>query len=168
MIAVLRGDDGPFGILIAGDRAGDIGSFTDDDCALLDTFSSHASVLLQNGRLERSLAEVTELKEQLHHQALHDALTGLPNRVLLAERIEAALGRPHDANRRAVVLFIDLDDFKAVNDACGHAVGDALLVEVARRVATCIRAGDTPSRLGGDEFAVLLESATHKECPGGR
>ena len=93
MISVLRGDDGPFGILIAGDRMGDIGSFDENDLALFETFSGHASVLLQNGRLERSLAEVTELKEQLHHQAFHDALTGLPNRALFAERVEAALVR---------------------------------------------------------------------------
>jgi diguanylate cyclase (GGDEF)-like protein len=164
MISVLRGDDGPFGILIAGDRMGDIGSFDHNDLALFETFSGHASVLLQNGRLERSLAEVTELKEQLHHQAFHDALTGLPNRALFAERVEAALVRTREVGRRPAVLFVDLDDFKAVNDACGHDVGDALLIEVARRLTTCIRPEDTPSRLGGDEFAVLLESSTEDEA----
>jgi diguanylate cyclase (GGDEF)-like protein len=164
MITVLRGDDGPFGVLVAGDRAGDIGSFTEDDRALLETFSGHASVLLQNGRLERSLVEVTQLKEQLHHQAFHDALTGLPNRALFAECVEAALVRTPEPGRRPALLFVDLDDFKAVNDACGHAVGDALLVEVAQRVTACLRPGDTPARLGGDEFAALLESATEHEA----
>jgi diguanylate cyclase (GGDEF)-like protein len=122
---------------------------------LLDTFVGHASVMLENGRLERSLAEVTDLKERLRHQAFHDPLTGLPNRRLLTERVEAALSRSSDA---AAVLFLDLDDFKAINDTLGHAAGDEVLVEVGRRIARCIRSGDTAARLGGDEFAVLLES----------
>ena len=112
--------------------------------------------MLENGRLERSLAEVTDLKERLRHQAFHDILTGLPNRALFAERVEAADGSRRRAT--AAVLFLDLDDFKAINDTLGHAVGDEVLAEVGRRVQRAIRPGDTAARLGGDEFAVLLEA----------
>jgi diguanylate cyclase len=98
---------------------------------------------------------VTDLKERLRHQAFHDVLTGLPKRALFTERVETALAHGSGA---AAVLFLDLDDFKAINDTLGHAVGDEVLIEVGRRVSRCVRSGDTGARLGGDEFAVLLES----------
>ena len=102
---------------------------------LFETFAGHAGVLLENGRLEQSLAQVTELKEELRHQAYHDALTGLPNRVLFAERVDRGARRAaRDGERRHAVLFLDLDDFKIVNDSWGHAVGDELLVQVAERL----------------------------------
>jgi diguanylate cyclase (GGDEF)-like protein len=155
IIAGLCGDDGPFGLLVVGNRAGDVDSFGPDDRRLLATFAGHASVLLRNGRLERSLAEVTELTERLRYQAFHDILTGLPNRTLFAERVEEAFvsGEGHSA-----VLFLDLDDFKAINDTLGHGVGDEALSEIGRRVEGSIRPGDTAARLGGDEFAVLIEA----------
>jgi diguanylate cyclase (GGDEF)-like protein len=155
MVAALRGEDGVFGILVVGDRSGDVATFNADDRRLLETFVGHASVMLENGRLERSLAEVTDLKERLRHQAFHDPLTGLPNRALFTERVEGALIH---GSGPAAVLFLDLDDFKAINDTLGHAAGDEVLAEVGRRVARCVRSGDTAARLGGDEFAVLLES----------
>jgi diguanylate cyclase len=98
-----------------------------------------------------------------HHLALHDPLTGLPNRSLFQQRLEAALGgsRPGDAD--LAVMVIDLNGFKGVNDTLGHPAGDGLLVEVAHRLREVLRDGDTVARLGGDEFAVLLPSVAHVE-----
>ena len=106
----------------------------------------------------REVTERKELEQRLAHQAFHDSLTGLPNRALFADRIEhALLARRRDENQLVAVLFIDLDDFKTVNDALGHVTGDEVLVETSRRIAGCLRASDTCARLGGDEFGVLLE-----------
>jgi diguanylate cyclase (GGDEF)-like protein/PAS domain S-box-containing protein len=99
------------------------------------------------------------LESDLRMQAMHDALTGLGNRAMFTDRVTHALGRTDDYQHVVAVLFVDLDDFKMVNDSLGHEVGDALLVLVAERLGTCLRDVDTAARLGGDEFAVLLESA---------
>ena len=111
-------------------------------------------------RIAGSQTDVTARKlveERLLHDALHDALTGLPNRVLFADRLDRCLARRSRSGVRPAVLFIDLDRFKNVNDSLGHASGDRLLVEVARKLERCVRPCDTVARLGGDEFAVLLE-----------
>jgi diguanylate cyclase (GGDEF)-like protein len=158
VLCALRGEERVFGVLFAGGRVDDVSTFDENDLTLFETFAGHASVLLENGRLEQSLAQLTELKEELRHQAYHDALTGLPNRVLFTERVAAALER-HGGGGRHAVLFLDLDRFKIVNDSWGHAAGDALLVQAAERIRGATRPGDTPARLGGDEFAVLLEDA---------
>jgi diguanylate cyclase (GGDEF)-like protein/PAS domain S-box-containing protein len=97
-----------------------------------------------------------ELEQQLTHQAFHDALTGLANRALFRDRLGHAMARARGTGGYGV-LFLDLDDFKTVNDSLGHAAGDALLREMTTRLSTCLRDGDTAARLGGDEFAILLE-----------
>jgi len=105
----------------------------------------------------RDITEVVSAEEQLLHSALHDALTGLPNRSLLVDRLEAALGRSSREHRDVGVLYLDLDGFKEVNDSAGHAAGDAVLIEVSKRLLGTIREGDTVARLGGDEFVVVVE-----------
>jgi len=105
----------------------------------------------------RDVTERERLEERLVHQASHDALSGLPNRALLLERVGRALDRRHGATGIAV-LFLDLDNFKVVNDSLGHEAGDRLIVAVAERLLACLRPGDTAARLGGDEFTLLLEN----------
>lgn len=97
-----------------------------------------------------------ELEERLSHDAMHDALTGLPNRSLFHDRLEHVLASARRHGRQAAVLYLDLDGFKGVNDAHGHAVGDVMLREAARRMKQAVREEDTVARLGGDEFAVVL------------
>jgi diguanylate cyclase (GGDEF)-like protein len=109
---------------------------------------------------ERALAMVAEKTGQLRHQALHDALTGLPNRVLAIDRADQMLARARRADQPIAVLYIDIDGFKHINDTFGHAVGDTFLKAVAARLETVVRAGDTAARLAGDEFVVLLEAST--------
>ncbi|MGX6605806.1 putative bifunctional diguanylate cyclase/phosphodiesterase [Micromonosporaceae bacterium Da 78-11] len=106
----------------------------------------------------RDVTERRQLERELTHQAFHDALTGLANRKLYADRLQHALARGARDGSVVGVLFIDLDDFKIVNDTLGHAVGDELLIAVAHRISGALRADDTAARLGGDEFAALIEN----------
>lgn len=105
----------------------------------------------------RDISERRTLQSRLTHQAFHDELTHLANRALFLNRVGHTVARAPRGRHPAAVLFLDLDDFKKVNDSLGHAVGDELLVAAAGRLQTCVRPGDTIARLGGDEFAVLLE-----------
>ena len=105
----------------------------------------------------RDVSERKRLEEQLTHQAFHDPLTGLANRALFRDRVSHALALAQRQGHPITVLFLDLDDFKRVNDSLGHAEGDRLLIAAAERFQSCARAADTVSRLGGDEFAILIE-----------
>ncbi|MHC9085551.1 EAL domain-containing protein [Luteimonas sp. RIT-PG2_3] len=112
-----------------------------------------------NRELRAQISERVRAQQRLVHQARHDHLTGLPNRVQLLERLDNALAAMRDAGRNPfAVLFLDLDRFKLVNDSVGHAAGDAMLVEVGRRISSMLGPDDMVARLGGDEFAVLLDS----------
>jgi diguanylate cyclase (GGDEF)-like protein len=156
MVAPLRGESGVIGSILVGNRLTEGTSFGDDDLRLLETLANQAAVALENGQLEQSLAELSRLKEQLRYQAYHDPLTGLANRSLFVDQVENRIAASA-VGQRPVVLFIDLDDFKVVNDTLGHVAGDRLLVAVADRVRGCVRNVDVAARLGGDEFAILLE-----------
>ncbi len=111
----------------------------------------------------RDISERKRLERELTHQAFHDSLTGLANRALFRNRVGHALTLARRQHQTVSVLYLDLDDFKKVNDSLGHAEGDRLLVAAADRFRQCARAGDTVSRLGGDEFAVLLEDGLSQE-----
>ena len=107
-----------------------------------------------------TMTDITQRKEaerQIEHLAFYDLLTGLPNRRLFVDRLQQAMAGSARSHRMGALLFIDLDNFKLVNDTCGHDIGDRLLTEVAHRLTTCVRDGDTISRLGGDEFVAMLE-----------
>ncbi len=132
---------------------------------------SIAAVRNQGGEVESYVAvftDISRLKDQeaqLTRIAYHDALTGLPNRLLLTDRLEQAVAYAQRSGSRMAVCYLDLDGFKPVNDQHGHPVGDLLLVEVARRLSLCVRATDTVARLGGDEFIVLLQGLNSgSEC----
>jgi diguanylate cyclase (GGDEF)-like protein len=159
MIGVLTAKRDVVGLVIVGNRSGEPPTFGPEDVPMFATFCGHAAVVLENGRLEQSLEELTALKEQLRHQAFHDALTSLPNRVLFTERVAGSIDRLRRTSDGIgpTVLFLDLDDFKVVNDTWGHAAGDELLVHAAERLRRTVRPSDTPARLGGDEFGVLLD-----------
>jgi diguanylate cyclase (GGDEF)-like protein len=105
----------------------------------------------------RDVTERVRLERELAHQAFHDSLTGLANQALFADRVKHALARAARRQTQLAVLFVDLDDFKTVNDSLGHTAGDALLMAVGERLRDCLRATDTAARLGGDEFALLVE-----------
>jgi diguanylate cyclase (GGDEF)-like protein len=138
------------GLLLTSTWNGDI----DDDRAI-----ALAAVALTTLVVLRQLTAFQDngrLLARLDHNATHDAMTRLPNRALFRQRLQMALSSPH-ADRRVTVALLDLDDFKVVNDTLGHGVGDALLIEIAPRLAAMVRSEDTVARLGGDEFVVLLE-----------
>jgi diguanylate cyclase (GGDEF)-like protein/PAS domain S-box-containing protein len=121
---------------------------------LLDDPNARAMLLTA-----RDITDRLELEDQLRHQAFHDPLTGLANRILLKERLKHALVGRVRKGCHVVLLALDLDDFKKVNDTLGHAAGDVVLLEVTRRIQSTLRPGDTFARLGGDEFAILIEEA---------
>jgi diguanylate cyclase (GGDEF)-like protein len=156
MVATLRTEDRVHGLLLVAGCSSAGTTFTRSDLALLETFGRHVATSLERGRLEENLRQVTDLKEQLRHQTLHDALTGLPNRVLYLDRARQAVDVAARSHAWPAVLYLDLDGFKPVNDEYGHDIGDLVLRTIAHRLRNCLRPADTAARLGGDEFAVLL------------
>ncbi|WP_051261130.1 sensor domain-containing diguanylate cyclase [Desulfovibrio inopinatus] len=126
------------------------------------------SAIRENGQIAQFVAifhDISDIKDQeerIRHQAFHDGLTGLPNRLLLDDRLEVALLQSSRAKVRTALLFLDLDDFKMINDTMGHAVGDKVLVHVANCLRFSVRDSDTVCRLGGDEFVLLLPDVVYE------
>jgi diguanylate cyclase (GGDEF)-like protein len=122
-------------------------------------------LLVLNSSRQRDLVLVRDKTDELQHQALHDALTGLPNRVLVIDRAAQMLSRAQRIHAPAAVLFIDLDDFQQINDRFGHPAGDELLQTIAARLQAVMRGGDTVGRLAGDEFVALVEPGSFEIAP---
>jgi len=132
-------------------------SYSAAEREVLQSFAEHASLAVTDARTVEALHEAVG---DALHKALHDPLTGLSNRARFLDRLDHALTIRHRPGMEVAALYVDIDDFKLVNDRFGHAAGDRLLVEVAERLAGAVRRGDTVARLGGDEFAVLLEQTS--------
>jgi diguanylate cyclase (GGDEF)-like protein len=160
VVVPLRHENGVFGTLLIGGRLGEVGGFDMDDVRLCQTIANHASVLLENGRLVERLREEAAEKE---HQALHDALTGLPNRTLFQIQTQQAVAEAARSGRKVAVMLLDLDRFKEVNDTLGHHIGDDLLQTVAARLRHLLPTEDVVARLGGDEFGILLTDARDED-----
>jgi diguanylate cyclase (GGDEF)-like protein/PAS domain S-box-containing protein len=165
---LIAGDRGRLGQLLGMQRRGGAGTYT-FECTLCHAdgrtikFEVLATDLLDDEHVRgivlngRDVSERTAFQAQLAHQAFHDPVTSLPNRALFSDRVQHALTRADRERATVAVIFLDLDDFKTINDSLGHSAGDDVLREVGRRLVEAIRSTDTAARFGGDEFAVLLE-----------
>jgi diguanylate cyclase (GGDEF)-like protein len=147
----IAGVDAPWGVIGIGDS--EPHEWTDDDVAFIESVAATVGAAVRRD----------ELEGQLQHQSLHDPLTGLPNRALVADRLDHALSRAARRGSMLAVLLLDLDDFKAVNDSLGHVSGDELLSELAMRFESVVREGDTVARIGGDEFVVVCEDVASED-----
>ncbi len=156
MVGALPSEDRLVGVLVVGDRLGNVTTFTEIDLRLFTTLVEHAAVALEKDQLGQALIQLRELGQELERQAKYDELTGLANRTMFTSRLDDLYSS--DGND-GCVLYVDLDDFKPVNDTYGHAAGDALLAQVATRIEAATRPDDLAARLGGDEFAVLLPTS---------
>ncbi len=154
----LRHGDGRLGALdLYRDTAG---TLDEDDMAAAQVLADVAAAYLINAQARQDALDVSD---RFRASALHDALTGLPNRVLLAQRMEHLALRARRTHQTAAVLYVDLDKFKRVNDTHGHQAGDELLVAVAHRLTAMLRPGDTLARVAGDEFVILCEDLAHAD-----
>ncbi|MGH2793816.1 MAG: putative bifunctional diguanylate cyclase/phosphodiesterase [Actinomycetota bacterium] len=175
-LSIVDPDDQPRGSAVLGDIGAHAGKVTTIELLLRAQdgppryFELVWNNLLPNHSIRgivvngRDVTERRVLEEELSRQAFHDPLTNLANRALFRDRVELALARASREDRPIAVMFLDVDNFKTINDSLGHAVGDAILVEVGRRLSASLRPGDTAARLGGDEFALLLEPAGEKDA----
>jgi diguanylate cyclase (GGDEF)-like protein len=154
LIAPVQGETRLTGVMILGDREGVQTTFSRGDLRLFETLAEHAGMSFEFDRLEQAIGRMRELQARLEQQAYRDPLTDLANRALFVARLQESLARPEGTS---TVLYLDLDDFKRINDEGGHAAGDMVLVALAERMRSCVRPTDLAARLGGDEFAVLLE-----------
>ena len=159
-----------YGLLLDGERIEGERQLVTREGNLVDVFLQAQSERDEDGNYAGTRATFMDitarksLEMQLTHQAFHDPLTGLPNRMLFANRLEHALARAARNADDLALLFIDLDGFKVINDSLGHGVGDTLLVTVAEKLASCVRSIDTIARFGGDEFIVLLEECDQESA----
>ncbi len=132
---------------------------------IVDTVNNEEGKSTHRVAMLTDLSDIQRSREQLRHTATHDPLTGLPNRMLLFEKLEEALVRAKRNRHKGALLFIDLDNFKEVNDTAGHKAGDTVLRECVERIASSIRGGDVLGRLGGDEFLLILEDVENVDVP---
>lgn len=143
--------------VIRHEKIGEECSWQLDELDFANSVVNAISLSLEIKKRRQAQKELKEQKEILHHQAHHDALTGLPNRLLFNDRLRQLIKQAQRHSTQLAVLFIDLDHFKEINDSMGHDVGDQLLIEVSKRLKSVIRQTDTLARLGGDEFTVILD-----------
>ncbi|HEY7629630.1 MAG TPA: EAL domain-containing protein [Thermoleophilaceae bacterium] len=147
----ISGREMPFGVLAA--HATSVRSISTDDVNFLQSVANVMAAAIERRRSEAAT----------RHQALHDPLTGLPNRALFRDRLQHALARARRNSTTVAVLFLDVDNFKVVNDSLGHEAGDELLTALAPRLADAVRSGDTVARFGGDEFVLLCEDVVDEQ-----
>ena len=156
IVAPIVNENTAIGAIVALDRDEELDGFDDDDLRLFEALVAHASANLERARLVEELRFEVDSKS---HQATHDMLTGLPNRMLFLTRAANAL----NGSGGVAIVLLDLDRFKDVNDTLGHAIGDRLLCEVSERLLRAVGEQATVARLGGDEFALVIADVTEAE-----